>query len=118
MAQNTQTLLERVKVRVAEAGKALDLETGKGPPARRLRPTRMDMPASRSHPTGDTQREVRSLRVVYGEMKATYQRYRRQTGRPAVPELREAVHAFKRGPSLTSLVGVATFLDDRGLLGW
>ena len=51
-------------------------------------------------------------------MKVTYQRYRRQTGRPALPELREAVHAFKRGPSLTSLVGVATFLDDRGLLGW
>jgi len=35
-----------------------------------------------------------------------------------VPELREAVQAFKKGPSLTSLVGVAVFLDDRSLLTW
>ena len=36
----------------------------------------------------------------------------------AVLALREAVRAFKAGQSLTSLVGVATFLDDRGLLAW
>lgn len=63
-------------------------------------------------------REARSLRTVYHEMKATYRRYRKETGKPAVPELKEAVQAFKRGPTVTSLVGVATFLDDRGLLGW
>jgi hypothetical protein len=51
-------------------------------------------------------------------MKTTYQRYRRQTGKPAVPALRDAVRAFKRGQSLASLVDVATFLDDRGLLAW
>lgn len=67
---------------------------------------------------GDSEREARSLNRVYSELKTTYQQYRRQTGRSAVPELREAVQAFKKGPSLTSLVGVAVFLDDRSLLTW
>jgi hypothetical protein len=35
-----------------------------------------------------------------------------------VPELRSAVAAFKRGQSLTSLVQIASFLDDRKLLAW
>lgn len=114
-----RTLTDRVKTRVTEARLALEhpaRSTGskpKGP--RRKRPAR---PASDLPGTSDSERQTRSLRRVYFEMKTTYQRYRRETGRPALPELREAVQAFKRGPSLTSLVGVATFLDDRGLLGW
>ena len=84
-------LTERVKGRVAEAGAALEQTPG-------------------------PERESRSLRRVYGEMKTTYQQYRRQTGRPAVPGLRDAVHAFKRGPSLPALVAVAAYLDERGLL--
>lgn len=113
------SLTERVRGRVAEAGLALDRQEG-GAAAKpgRLRPTRLSTPAARSRETGDTQRESRSLRRVYEEIKTTYQQYRRKTGRPAEPALREAVHAFKRGPSLTSLVGIAAFLDDRGILGW
>ena len=63
-------------------------------------------------------REVQRLQWVYCEMRMTYRRYRRETRRPAIPELRNAVLAFRRGPSLTSLVDVATFLDDRQLLAW
>jgi hypothetical protein len=51
-------------------------------------------------------------------MRGLYRNYRRKAGTPAVPELRSAVHAFKRGQSLTSLVHIASFLDDRKLLGW
>lgn len=62
--------------------------------------------------------ERRALRRVYGELRTTYQEHRRKTGGAPVPALREAVHTFKRGPSLDSLVGVAAFLDDRSLLTW
>lgn len=113
------TLTDRVKGRVSEARLALDRPasgTGSKPGRPRRKPaTRAvsDLPGA-----SEADRQARSLRRVYHEMKTTYQRYRKETGRPALPELREAVQAFKRGPSLTSLVGVATFLDDRGLLGW
>jgi hypothetical protein len=86
---SAKTLTERVKARVATAGGGSDPDS-----------------------------ESRSLRRVYGEMRSKYHRYRKETGRSSLPALREAVHAFKKGPSLTSLVGVATFLDERGLLPW
>jgi len=113
-----RTLTDRVKSRVTEARQALDgPQTSIG--SRSKRPRRKALRAVSDLPgTSEAERQTRSLRRVYHEMKTTYQRYRRETGRPALPELREAVQAFKRGPSLTSLVGVATFLDDRGLLGW
>jgi hypothetical protein len=62
--------------------------------------------------------ERRALRRVYGELRTTYQTHRRKTGGAPLPALREAVHAFKREPTLDSLVGVAAFLDDRSLLSW
>jgi hypothetical protein len=62
--------------------------------------------------------ERRALRRVYGELRTTYQTHRRKTGGAPLPALREAVHAFKREPTLDSLVGVAAFLDDRSLLTW
>jgi hypothetical protein len=64
------------------------------------------------------EREARSLRRVYCEMRTLYRTYRRQAGTPAVPELRSAVSDFKRGQSLASLVHIASFLDDRKLLTW
>jgi hypothetical protein len=62
--------------------------------------------------------EIQSLRSVYSEMRGIYRRYRRQTGSRSIPELRDAVRAFRRGPSLPCLVNIATFLDDRNLLAW
>jgi hypothetical protein len=63
-------------------------------------------------------REAQSLQTVYREMRGLYRNYRREAGTAAVPELRSAVAAFKRGQSLTSLVQIASFLDDRKLLAW
>jgi hypothetical protein len=115
----SQTLSDRVKGRVSEARLALDHGASKAvPKSKNQRPTRLARPASHLKAGSQDERDTRSLEQVYFELRATYQRYRRETGKPPVPELRDAVHAFKLGPSLTSLVSVATFLDDRGLLAW
>jgi hypothetical protein len=114
----SQTLSDRVKGRVSEARLALDGASKAAPKSKGLRPTRPARPASHLKAGLQDERDTRSLEQVYLELRSTYQRYRRETGKPSVPELRDAVHAFKLGPSLTSLVSVATFLDDRGLLAW
>ena len=88
------------------------------PKAKRPRPNTLAAAASELNGSSDPEHDAQSLRRVYGEMRSKYQRYRKETGKSSVPALREAVHAFKKGPSLTSLVGVATFLDERGLLPW
>jgi len=113
------TLSDRVKGRVSEARLALDHGASKtASKSKRPRPTRSARAATQLKAGSDDERETQSLEQVYGELRTTYQRYRRETGKPSVPALREAVQAFKLGPSLTSLVSVATFLDDRGLLAW
>ena len=114
-----RTLTERVSARLSQAGLARDAGARKPDPKRKhLRPTRLKDSASALTEGLEAQRDAQSLRRVYFELKTTYKRYRRRTGKPAVPALRDAVQAFKRGQSLTSLVNVATFLDDRGLLTW
>lgn len=113
------TLTDRVKDRVAKVEAALERREGAAPAAKASKRRTSTLASAGAGPkAGDGEREVRSLNRVYSELKTTYQQYRRSTGRSAVPELREAVQAFKRGPSLTSLVGVAVFLDDRSLLTW
>ena len=114
------TLTDRVKDRVAKI--EAELERREGTPAPKTSKAKKRTPslgsAAAASRNGNGELETRSLNRVYGELKTTYQQYRKQTGRAAVPELREAVQAFKKGPSLTSLVGVAVFLDDRSLLTW
>ncbi|MGE0553206.1 MAG: hypothetical protein AB7R55_07230 [Gemmatimonadales bacterium] len=106
---SSRTLTERVRARVAQAGRSLDTKT-----EGRARPRR---PAPPFGEAGEA-REAKSIDRVYCEMRTLYRSYRRRTKRPAVPELRQAVRAYKQGPSLTKLVAVASFLDDRSLLDW
>lgn len=114
-----RALAERVQARVLQAGRALEDGSSKSNAQfGHLRPTRVTRKAAAPSLRAEDQREARSLRLVFGELRSTYRRYRRQTGRPAVPELKEAVRAFQRGNSLSSLVAIATFLDDRNLLAW
>jgi len=113
------TLADRVKARVVEAGHILDnrrLHPDATHPERRK--GRRPGPAETLRNSAASRRDVLALRYVYSEMRTLYRTYRRQTGMHAVPALRSAVHAFRRGPSLTSLVHVATFLDERALLRW
>ena len=113
------TLTDRVKGRVAEAELYFDQRSHEGTSKRRhLRPTTLTQSGGSLADASRAHREIQSLGRVYGEMRTLYRSYRRETGKPAVPELRSAVQAFRRGRSLTSLVRIASFLDDRKLLGW
>jgi hypothetical protein len=115
----TPTLADRVKVRVAEAeGVSHKRSRESNRRHKHLRPTVLQHPTASLADSAQAQLEAQSLRVVYLEMRGLYRRYRRETGRPSVPELRSAVQAFNRGRSLKSLVCIATFLDDRKLLAW
>jgi hypothetical protein len=114
-----RSLTDRVRDRIAEAGLSIDRSKPKG--GRRnskLGNTRLGMSTGGPKADADAVRERRSLRHVYRELRGTYRRHRRESGQAAVPELKLAVIAFKRGPSLASLVPVAAFLDERGLLEW
>ena len=61
-------------------------------------------------------REAESLRLVFQEMGISYRRYRKQTGGPVTPGLRDAAYQFRAEPSLASLVAVAAYLDKLDLL--
>jgi hypothetical protein len=64
------------------------------------------------------QRERACLRTVFREMGDAHRRYRAQTGQAGTPALRAAAFAFKREPSVLSLIPVAAFLDELGILAW
>jgi hypothetical protein len=61
-------------------------------------------------------RETQSLKRVFRELGTSYRRYRKQTGDPVVPALRDAAYNFRADPSLASLIIVAGFLDELNLL--
>jgi hypothetical protein len=108
-----RSLTDRVRDRVAAAGQALDRRASAArPKGRRSR-------ASASPPSeAAAVRHAASLRRVFLELGDTHRQYRRRTGQTATPPLREAAFAFKRSPSLDSLVAVSAFFDELGLLEW
>lgn len=118
-ADSSHPLAERVRARVAEAGLALDRrDRASRPRAGRRRPTLAAASASTGPATPQMGREARSLRRVFKELGETSRRHRRQTGEPVSAALRQAALGFKQAPSLGSLVAVAAFLDEDGLLAW
>ena len=112
-----RSLTDRVSDRVAEAGLALDRRASASRPKS---PRRGHGGSSLLRPFGTPEglRDIRSLRRVFHDLGTTYRQYRRRTGQPVLPPLRDAAYAFKRAPSLTSLVTVAAFLDDLAILAW
>jgi len=58
------------------------------------------------------------LRSVFRELGDAHRRYRAQTGHAGTPALRAAAFAFKREPSVGSLIPVAAYLDELGILAW
>jgi hypothetical protein len=108
------SLTERVRSRVAEADRSLDRRLKAA--RRRSKSTKA---ASIARPeASEKDRCTRSLRRVFHELGTTHREYRQRTGQRVPPDLREAAHAFKREPSLTSLVTVAGYLDELGILAW
>jgi hypothetical protein len=107
-AAEPRPLIDRVRERVALAG---------AKPGRRSTPSRSGAKQLGLR-AADTQQEATSLRRVFRDLGETHRAYRRRTGEPGLPALRDAAYAFQRDPNLTSLVTVASFLDELGILGW
>jgi hypothetical protein len=55
---------------------------------------------------------------VFNELAITHRQFRLRSGQHASPELRDAARVFKEAPSFPSLVLVAAFLEEDGLLEW
>jgi hypothetical protein len=55
---------------------------------------------------------------VYNELAITHRQFRLRSGQHASPALRDAARAFKESPSFPTLVSVAAFLEEDGLLEW
>ena len=111
-------LAQRVQARVAEVGQALEQR------ARASRP-RVKRPRSQRVSATDTgaatsprSHEASSLRRVFNELAITHRQFRLRSGQHASPALRDAARAFKEAPSFPSLVTVAAFLEEDGLLEW
>ena len=89
-------LVERVRVRVTQARAAIE----------------------KSASSSDFTPEARSLRRVFTQMGNSYRQHRRRTGQNVLPAVREAALAFKKEPTMDSLVLVAAQLEGEGILAW
>jgi hypothetical protein len=113
------SIADRVRDRLIVAGVAFDRRLGASrPKARRLRERVAAAPPPAMDDDPFRARERACLRMVFRELGDTHRRYRARTAQSGTPALRAAAHAFKQEPSLGSLVPVAAFLDEIGILGW
>src|SRR5947207_10674004 len=98
-----QSLTDRVQARVNDAGLAVDRRAGASrPKSRRARPSKLAVPPAVAAANGQTPEELRetqSLRRVFHDLGHSYRRYRRRTGEPVRPALREAAYQFRQAPS-------------------
>ncbi|HEX2220729.1 MAG TPA: hypothetical protein VHG35_18165 [Gemmatimonadales bacterium] len=112
------TLADRVLERVRQA----ELAAGQSPTARTARPRRRVTDTRRTPEavgrTPEQVREARSLRRVFLDMGDSYREFRRRTGAPIAPEVRDAADRFRRERSVDSLTGVAAKLDELRVLTW
>jgi len=60
---------------------------------------------------------TRALWRVFHEFGAAYRQHRREAGIGPYPGVRDAAQAFRREPTLTTLVAVASLLEEHGLMG-
>jgi hypothetical protein len=67
-------------------------------------------------PRGETVPK-RALWRVFHEFGASYRQQRREAGVRPIPGVRDAAVAFRREPTLTALVAVASSLEEHGLMG-
>jgi hypothetical protein len=111
-----KSLTDRVMARVVDARIAVDRREGATRPKSKRR--RAPAQSSAAGPTAQDLRESQSLKRVFRDLGVSYREYRRQTGEPIAPAVREAAYKFKADPSLTSLVSVAVFLDELDILTW
>jgi hypothetical protein len=115
----SDALVERVRQRLNAAGQRFDRRAAATRPTARQRKQRLLTGSSQQTPADSQHRRERAcLRAVFHELGDAHRGYRARTGHAVTPELRAATAAFKQEPSLLSLVPVAAFLDELGLLAW
>jgi hypothetical protein len=102
-------LAERVQARLVEASAAIELRSR----ARRAGGKRKSgaAPPTRS-------KETLALAAVFHELGDAHRQHRLHTGQRVSPALKQAAQEFKTAPSVATLVAVAAFLDEDGLLAW
>jgi hypothetical protein len=114
-----QRLTDRVIARVHDAGLAVDRRADATLPKRGRRRTVKRSTLSAEAPRAPEQvREELALRAVFLDLGNSYRQYRRRTGAPISPDVREAAYRFRRELDLASLVSVATSLDQLDALNW
>jgi hypothetical protein len=112
-------LADRVQQRLDLAGLAFDRRAAASRPPTRPRKSRPPAAATLLTPAAPLDpRERACLRMVFRDLGDTHRRYRARTGQVGTPALRAAAQAFKQEPSVASLVPVAAFLDELGILVW
>lgn len=93
----SQRLTDRVLARIRDARRDLQARSSRGGRSKdKRRITDSDTPA---------------LRRVFIDFGKSYRSYRRRTGEPVAPEVRDAAIRFRRDLDLTSLVTVAAMLE-------
>jgi hypothetical protein len=118
-APATDALAERVRDRLTLAGAAFDRRAAASRPrSRRRKTTSAAEPVAGNATDPLHARERACLRAVFHELGDAHRGYRARTGHTVTPALRAATTAFKQEPSLVSLVPVAAFLDELGILAW
>ncbi|HET8624956.1 MAG TPA: hypothetical protein VFM14_15440 [Gemmatimonadales bacterium] len=65
---------------------------------------------------GNAAARTRALWRVFREFGTAYRRQRRESGARPIPGVRDAAEAFRRDPTMISLVAVASALDEHGLM--
>lgn len=100
-----QRITDRVIARIKAASRDVQLRSRR----------RHSKARSRRGTDGDS----RALRRVFLDLGDSYRDYRRRTGEPVAPEVRDAALRFRRELNLTSLVSVAASLDrlDADMVG-
>lgn len=115
---SSDPLTERVRHRLLIAGQSYDRRERASRPRSRGRKPLPPLALTASEGSTPERRERACLRSVFRELGEAHRRYRTRTGLAGTPALRAAARAFKESPSLGSLVPVAAFLDELGVLGW
>lgn len=100
-----QRLTDRVIARIKDAHRAVEARSRTG------------LGKGRRRRSSDT--DTRALRRVFLDLGDSYRSYRRRTGEPVSPEVRDAALRFRRELDLVSLVSVAATLErlDHDLVG-
>ena len=112
-------IAERVRQRLAAAGEAFDRRHRASRPGTKRRRSSASLLLNASAAANNPQQRERAcLRSVFRDLGESHRRYRARTGQAGTPALRAAACAFKQEPSLISLIPVAAFLDELGILAW